>query len=305
MDDDRFKELIGRFGSKTVCVIGDFILDEYLIGDTRRVSREAPVVVIDYRSSAYHPGGAANAVQNVASMGAACRAIGVVGEDAHGKILRGLLDARGADTSGLLPAGEVETAVKTRILAGELHAQKQQVARIDRSYRLDTRADVHDVLGSAVAEGVTGSDAVLISDYGMGVVPGPVSALAIEASRERGVPVVVDSRFQMLGYSGATVATPNEVERRGMVVYGAGGSVERIGIVGTRDITDVTGAGDTVAAIVSLALASGATLAESAEVATYAASVVVMKRGTATITPEELTAVRAKHPRPAVVETEP
>jgi rfaE bifunctional protein kinase chain/domain len=280
-------------------------------------------------------------VQNVASMGAACRAFGVVGEDAHGDILRGLLDARGADTSGLFPAGEVETAVKTRILAGELHAQKQQVARIDRSYRLDTRADVHDVLGSAVAEGVTRSDAVLISDYGMGVVPGPVSRLAIEVSRDRGLPVVVDSRFQLLGYNGATVATPNEVElldalrasgsdksdlavlarnavsagglqgliitrgSRGMVVYDADGSVEHIGIVGTRDITDVTGAGDTVAAIVSLALASGATLAESAEMATYAASVVVMKRGTATITPEELTAVRDKHPRPAVVETEP
>jgi rfaE bifunctional protein kinase chain/domain len=344
MNHDRFAALLGEFVSKRVTVLGDFILDEYLIGDTQRVSREAPIPVIDYSESVYHPGGAANAVQNVASMGAASHAFGVVGRDAHGNILVELLESRGADTSGLVASADLLTAVKTRILAGDLHAQKQQVARIDRSYRVRADDSVLRTLSRTIDDGVAASDAVLISDYGMGVVPGPVSERVIERCREQNLPVVVDSRFQLLGYRGATVATPNEVElfdalerptkvgsaasdtlaavakdavsaagldglivtrgSRGMFVYNADGSCEHVGIVGTRDVTDVTGAGDTVSAAVSLALASGATLAEAAEIATYAASVVVMKRGTATVTPDELLSVREKYPMPVAVETE-
>jgi rfaE bifunctional protein kinase chain/domain len=343
MKPDRFKTLLGLFESKRVMVLGDFILDEYLIGDTQRVSREAPIPVIDYRESVYHPGGAANAVQNVASMGAASHAFGVVGRDSHGEVLVELLESRGADAAGLVASADVSTAVKTRILAGDLHAQKQQVARIDRSCRVGADDDVLVELAKVVVDGAAESDAVLISDYGMGVVPGPVSDLVIDRCRERGVPVVVDSRFQLLRFGGATVATPNEVElldalksstknrsegaaldvvakeavsaagldgliitrgSRGMFVYDADGNCDHVGIVGTRDVTDVTDAGDTVSATVSLALASGATIAEAAEMATYAASVVVMKRGTAIVTPDELLSVREKYPTPVVVETE-
>ncbi|UCH83449.1 MAG: hypothetical protein JSW50_13475 [Candidatus Latescibacterota bacterium] len=340
MKDNRFVSLLEQWVSKRVAVLGDFILDEYLIGDTKRVSREAPIAVIDYRESAYHPGGAANATQNVASMGAACHAVGLVGNDTHGGILVELLQSRGVDTSGLIAHPDIATAVKTRILAGELHAQKQQVARIDRSYSVGSDDATLGKLTDAVVDTVDTCDAVLISDYGMGVVPGAVSRRVIDRCRTRRVPVVVDSRRHLLSYQGATVATPNEVElfdaletpaadapgvaqlaakavaaaglegliitrgSRGMFVYDADGSTEHVGIVGTRDVTDVTGAGDTVSATVSLALTCGATLAEAAEMATYAASVVVMKRGTATITPDELLAVREKHPSPVAVEME-
>jgi rfaE bifunctional protein kinase chain/domain len=231
-------------------------------------------------------------------------------------------------------APDVTTAVKTRILAGELHAQKQQVARIDRSYTIEAGSPVLEELSRRVEERVDRSNAVIISDYGMGVVPGPVSEIVIRLCRKRETPVVVDSRFRLTAYTGATVATPNEIElfeamkatpkdhhdlvslakktvsqtrfdgliitrgSKGMLLCEAGGGVTPVGIVGTRDVTDVTGAGDTVAAAVALSLASRASLAEAAEMATYAASIVVMKRGTATMSPEELVAVREKHPAP-------
>ena len=334
MKRERFIELLDRFASKRVLVAGDFILDEYLIGDTKRVSREAPVVVIDYKESAYHPGGAANAVQNVTAAGAAAEAFGVIGADHYGGVLRELLARRGADISGLVEAGEITTAVKTRVLAGDLHAQKQQVARIDRSYRISRSSPAIDEVRRRAVERIDAADVVLISDYAMGVVPGPVSDALINAAKKRGIPVVVDSRFDLPAYTGATVATPNEVElfdamnvkrrektdlvalakraiedtelagliitrgSRGMLVCDSGGRVDRIGIVGTRDVTDVTGAGDSVAAVAGLSLAAGAVLVEAAEMATYAASIVVMKRGTATMSREELVAARDKQPVP-------
>jgi rfaE bifunctional protein kinase chain/domain len=319
---------------KRVLVVGDFILDEYLIGDTKRVSREAPVVVIDHKESAYHPGGAANAAQNVTAVGAAAEAFGVIGADHYGRVLKRILEDRGAEVGGLVEAGEITTAVKTRILAGDLHAQKQQVARVDRSYRIAGSSPAIEEVRRRALERIDSADAVLISDYAMGVVPGPVSDALIPAAKKRRIPVVVDSRFDLPSYRGATVATPNEVElfdamnvkrretadlvalarraiaeselaglvitrgSRGMLVCDSNGRVDRIGIVGTRDVTDVTGAGDSVAAVAGLSLASGAALAEAAEMATYAAAIVVMKRGTATMTPAELVAARDKQPVP-------
>lgn len=338
MDQKRFELLLEGFHSKRVAVVGDFILDEYLIGDTRRVSREAPVIVIDYRESVYHPGGAANAAQNVASLGGSARAFGVVGVDKNGKVLANILKERGVDPSGLVTVSEISTAVKTRILAGELHAQRQQVARIDRSYTVASGAESLRLLADRVAAACADSDAVLIADYGMGVVPSAVSLAAIEACRNGGIPVVVDSRFHLTRFNGATVAVPNEVElfdaleskdrsakglgklahqvirkqemdglivtrgSRGMLVFEKDAEPEPVGIVGSRDVTDVTGAGDTVAASVALTLASGGTLTEAAEIATYAAAVVVMKRGTATVTRDEMLRQRKEWSSPKPVE---
>ena len=334
---ERYLELVGKFAGKRVLVVGDFILDEYLLGDTKRVSREAPVVVIDYKESVCHPGGAANAVQNVAALGARVCACGVIGSDGYGGALKDLLDKRGADTSGLVETADISTAVKTRILAGELHAQRQQVARIDRSYRITASSSaVEDVRKRALGM-IEDADVVVISDYGMGVVPGSVSASVIKAARERQIPVVVDSRRELTSYVGASVGTPNEVElfdamgvkklekpglialakkaiqntkleglvvtrgNQGMLVCSEDGSVAEIGIVGTPYATDVTGAGDTVATIVALSLSAGASLVEAAVMATYAASVVVMKRGTATLTSDELVAAYERNPAPSVI----
>jgi rfaE bifunctional protein kinase chain/domain len=338
MDKKRFVELLDLFATKRVLVVGDYILDEYLVGDTKRVSREAPIVVIDHRGSVYHPGGAANAVQNVTALGGTALAFGLVGDDEHGRTLRSILEQRGADASGLASTSEISTAVKTRIVAGELHAQRQQVARIDRSYRIATSSPALADLGRDVERGVAGVHAVVVSDYGMGVVPGPVSEPLLREARKRGIPVVVDSRFHLASYVGASVATPNEVElfdsmnlakrdnpdlvgiarkaiaetrldglvvtrgNRGMLVCDAAGLVEPIGIVGTGDVADVTGAGDTVSAVVALSLSSGSSLVEAAEMATYAASIVVMKRGTATMSRDEMIAARDKHPEPLAPE---
>ncbi len=334
MKDERFDELLGALRGKVVTVIGDFILDEYLIGDTRRVSREAPVIVIDYRESRYHPGGAANAAQNVTALGARANALGVVGEDRHGEILTEILGEKDVDVSGLVRDGDVATAVKTRIMAGELHAQKQQIARIDRSSTVPAESGARETLREAFAEVVAGTDAVLFSDYGMGLIPGSLSEAVVEMCRARAIPMVVDSRFNLLRFAGATVATPNEVElydalklkdyertdldtlvagvlanqeieglvvtrgSKGMRVFTGDGKGVGVGIVGSRHVTDVTGAGDTVAAALALSLSAGASLAEAAEMATYAAAVVVMKRGTATVTHDELSTIRKKHPNP-------
>jgi rfaE bifunctional protein kinase chain/domain len=335
MDSKRFLALVEEFTTKRVTVLGDFILDEYLIGDTKRVSREAPVVVIDYRESRYHPGGAANAVQNVSALGAEARAVGVIGVDQHGDVLARLLEAKGAHVSELIRSGDIHTAVKTRVVAGELHAQRQQVARIDRSYRITPDAPVLAGVGSRVPGAIHDADAVLISDYGLGVVSAALGQQAIDAARERSIPAIVDSRFQLLAFRNATVATPNEVElfdamklrdserghlkelapkvvrdqhfgglivtrgSRGMHVFGADGASTPIGIIGSRDVTDVTGAGDTVAATIALSLACGASLQEAAEMATYAASIVVMKRGTATVARDDLRRLRERHAYPS------
>lgn len=330
MNDQRFIELLESFAGQRVLVIGDFILDEYTIGDTKRVSREAPVIVVDYRESRYHPGGAANAVQNVASLGGGAFACGVVGEDSQGEILTQILKQKGADVDLLLPVSGLRTSVKTRILAGELHAQKQQIARIDRTSVVGDHDEL-ERLADGCRDAVSRAGAVIMSDYGLGVTTDPVRRSVLDACRRMSVPVVVDSRFRLMQFTGATTAVPNEVElvdsvdgrgreanevavdvarklglaglivtrgSQGMRVVVPGGETTDIGIVGSRDVTDVTGAGDTVAAAVALALAGGASLVEAAEMATYAAAIVVMKRGTATVDRDEIRVLRAKYPAP-------
>jgi rfaE bifunctional protein kinase chain/domain len=334
MDNGRFQELLEQYTTRRIAVVGDFILDEYTIGDTKRVSREAPVIVVDYRESRFHPGGAANAVQNVASLGGIVSACGVIGDDREGNILSDVLGDRGVDVSTLFRHAEVSTAMKTRIMAGELNAQKQQIARVDRSRPIASDSPLLKKFVDDIAPILGKADAVLMSDYGLGVTSQPLCAKIIERCRDRNIPVVVDSRFRLMDFAGATVAVPNEVElvdsvppwgsdsevvaaravaelglgglivtrgSQGMMVVTGSGS-RQVGIVGSRDVADVTGAGDTVAASVALCLACGATLAEAAEMATYAAAVVVMKRGTATVNRTELENMRAKYPRPAVVE---
>jgi rfaE bifunctional protein kinase chain/domain len=326
MNEKRCRELLEAFKRVSVTVLGDFILDEYLMGDTGRVSREAPVVVVNYRRSRYHPGGAANAARNAASLGAGVEAVGVVGRDREGERLRGMLMGLGVGDSGLLACGDICTALKMRVMAGDLHAQKQQVARIDKSYELPGGHAVFRDLADRLEAAVSRSDAVLISDYGMGVVPGELGRLAQEAARTKGIPLVVDSRFHLLAYDGATVATPNEVEALEALELKRGSDVEiesvartiiertrmesiiitrgnlgmfvlapdgekSLGVIGSDEATDVTGAGDTVAATVALTLAAGGSVFEAAEMATMAASVVVMKRGTAAASPEEIAEV--------------
>ncbi len=321
-----YLKLFDRFPDRRIGVVGDYLLDQYILGTTSRVSREAPIVVVDYQDTAHHPGGAANAAQNVTALGATCHAVGVVGADREGEALTALLRDRGVATTYLVALEGASTSLKLRIMAGEMNAQKQQVARVDRSHRLSLDETARRTLRDAVVETASTCDAILLADYGLGVVTDETARVAIDVCRDRKVPVVVDSRYRSLAFRGATVATPNEVEAmvalgvtneadlmdrarlsraieaagveslivkrgsKGMIVCGAHG-LTSIGIAGSNQATDVTGAGDTVAATVTLALAAGASLEDAARMATYAAAVVVMKRGTATASPAEVRAL--------------
>ncbi|MCI0450967.1 MAG: PfkB family carbohydrate kinase [Candidatus Latescibacteria bacterium] len=323
----RFHSLLDAFATRRIAVVGDFLLDQYMLGTTARVSREAPIVVVDYQETVYHPGGAANAAQNVTALGGTAVAVGVVGADREADALVTLLRERGVDTAWLISLPRAATSLKLRIMAGEMNAQKQQVARVDRSHRVELDASARATLLDAVQAASASCDAVLLADYGLGVLTDEVAAGAIEASRARGVAVVVDSRYRAFAFRGATVATPNEVEAmsalglereadlldaarlqrslaqtgianlivtrgsKGMVVCDERGRISTIGIAGTHQATDVTGAGDTVSAVVALSLAAGASLEEAARMATFAASIVVMKRGTATASLSEMRAV--------------
>ncbi len=327
MTQVRFIQLLDSFTTRRVAVCGDFLLDQYLLGTTSRVSREAPIVVVDYQETVYHPGGAANAAQNVTALGGSALAVGVLGSDREGEALGSLLRERGVDTNALLSLASSATSLKLRIMAGEMNAQKQQVARVDRSHAVRLQPLERAALTDAMLTASRTCDALLFADYGLGVLGDDAIRACIESCRARNVPVVVDSRYRALAFRGATVATPNEVEAiaalglhdeaalldgkamaraigasgidslivtrgsKGMLVCSASGEVTAIGIAGDRQATDVTGAGDTVSAVVALSLAAGATLAEAARMATFAASVVVMKRGTATASPGEVRAM--------------
>src|SRR5262245_40156757 len=176
MHSQRYLDLLEQFRSRKIGVIGDFLLDQYILGTSARVSREAPIVVVDYQDTVYHPGGAANAAQNVTALGGSARAVGVVGDDREADALLRLLDARGVDIERLLRDASAATSTKLRILAGEMNAQKQQVARVDRSHKLTASAALGARLRDAVDEIVAASDAVLLADYGLGVLAGDVAA---------------------------------------------------------------------------------------------------------------------------------
>ena len=324
----RARHLIGRFPRVRLGVIGDLVADEFIYGQLDRVSREAPVLILRYASTEIVPGGAGNAAANAAALGARVRVAGVVGTDEPGRRLLAALPAGAArDGHGVLRVRGYVTPVKTRILAGGVHSAKQQVVRIDRAGGRITPAMRRHVEAALVAQLRT-CDAVVISDYGSGLVTPDLWARVRDRgrgrTRERPV-VLVDSRYALSGYRGMTACTPNESEAeallgvriddngaaleragrtllrdlecravlitrgsRGMALFEPGRPTDQIPIVGSDQIADVTGAGDTVIATFALALAAGATFGEAARLANVAGGLVVMKRGTATVSAEEL-----------------
>jgi len=320
----RLKAIVQRFPKKTVLVIGDLMLDEYVYGSTDRISREAPVLILSFNGSMLMPGGAGNACANVSSLGATALPVGVVGGDEPGVRLLSILEGSGISTANIAACSGFETVQKTRILAGGFHCSKQQVIRIDRGKRTGLAAREKGRLLDTALDLVPRVDAVLFSDYGYGVVSEKVRREVMKLAKAKGKIVCVDSRFELSKFRGATVATPNEAEAgpaagirikdratlvaagnrllsrmglrsliitqggSGMTAFEKGGPVIHVPIFGSDEIADVTGAGDTVAAAVSLSLCSGATVKETSCIATYSGSIVVMKRGTATVSSDEL-----------------
>jgi rfaE bifunctional protein kinase chain/domain len=320
----RLLDLVGAFSRQTIVVLGDFVADEFVSGDISRVSREAPVLILRHRQTVLVPGGGANAANNLVDLGARVLPVGAVGDDAAGRALLDYFQNKGVDTAGILQVRGWTTTTKTRFLAGWTHTARQQVLRVDRGAESPLPAPALAALARKARALSRRAGAVLVSDYGCG------SATPALVRRLPAKLITLDSRFALLDYAGAriTAATPNEPElealfhtrigtdtrkldnlgaralrslgcralvvtrgKDGMVVFERGRRPHPIPIYGTDEVTDVTGAGDTVIAAFTLALAAGATFVEAAQIATYAAGIVVMKRGTATVTRAELESV--------------
>ncbi len=317
----RLLDIIGAFSRQSIVVLGDFVADEFVGGEISRVSREAPVLILRHRSTELLPGGGANAANNLVDLGARVLPVGAVGDDASGHALLDYFQNKGVDTSGIIRVPGWTTTTKTRFLAGWTHTTRQQVLRVDREPDAPLPAEVLSKLAAKARILSRRAAAVLVSDYGCGsVTPALVRRLGAKL-------VTLDSRFSLFDYSNLkiTAATPNEPElealfhtrigtdtrkldvlgmkalrtlgsqavlvtrgKDGMVVYERSRQPHTIPVYGTDQCTDVTGAGDTVIAAFTLALAAGATFVEGAHIATYAAGIVVMKRGTATVTRADL-----------------
>ncbi len=327
---ERLLALVDAFGNRRVLVIGDLIADEFVFGEVARISREAPVLILKYDATEVVAGGAGNAANNVASLGGRAALAGLVGADAEGRRLVASFQ-RGVDRTHVIRARQYRTPVKTRILAGGVHSAKQQVVRIDRDPAWPLDARVSGTLAAKIAPALEECDAVLLSDYGSGLVTPALAdrirRVLARRTRRRPVPVLVDSRYRLLDYRGVTACTPNESEvelalgvridddlavleragravlrrtkmnavlvtrgSRGMALFEPKQPTVHVPIFGSDEVADVTGAGDTVIATLALALASGASFYEAARLANYAGGVVVMKRGTATVSAREMTA---------------
>lgn len=343
VDPARLLRLLDEIAGRTVVVAGDLLADEFIYGEIARVSREAPVLILNYDSTEVVPGGAGNAAANVAALGGAARAMGVAGRDETGRRMLSVLKQRKVDVGAIVRPGAYRTPTKTRILAGGIHSAKQQVVRIDRasSNTIDDKARA--AFEAHVLRALRGADALLVSDYGSGLVRPSLVAearrifrLRAEATRARKkgpggfrlqpeLPVVVDSRYALPHFRGMTACTPNESEveqalgvrigddgkaleragrtllrrtharavlvtrgSRGMALFEPSRPTVQIPIVGSDQIADVTGAGDTVIATLTLALSAGASFLEAAHLANHAGGLVVMKRGTATVSASEL-----------------
>jgi D-glycero-beta-D-manno-heptose-7-phosphate kinase len=318
---ERLTSIIKCFAEQRIVILGDTIADKFLHGSISRVSREAPVFILRHQRTETLPGGAANCAMNLVALGARVSLISVTGNDEPGSELRAKLEAAGVDIEGVIVSEKLQTTTKVRILAGHSHSSKQQVIRIDYEGAPlnddETRAAILRHLGQAVST----AKALVMSDYNYGV----VDAQAVELIRKStGIPVLVDSRFHLSDFPGFTAATPNQDEvenlagmpitsteqletaakelkqqlgHRALLVTRGGQGMTllegeeaplHIPAVGAQQPVDVTGAGDTVIATFALALASGASFADAARLANYAGGLVVMKRGTATVSAQEL-----------------
>jgi D-glycero-beta-D-manno-heptose-7-phosphate kinase len=308
------------FPRRRILVVGDLMADHYIYGQTDRVSREAPVLIVRYERDEVKLGGGANAAANVRSLGGQVRAVGAVGRDAMGAALRRLCESAGIELRGV---SGVPTETKTRIYAGGINTTRQQMLRLDRGARSELPARVRKALARAVRAAAREADAVLISDYGAGVL-GPEVREVLRSISQNGLPVCVDSRYRLEAFAGFFVCKPNEPElqlltgtpirdeddllragreglrllgcralvvtrgRSGMAVFHDGGEAELLPVHGNAEAVDVTGAGDTVIAALTLALAAGAGVVDAARLANVAGALVVQKQGTATISREEL-----------------
>src|SRR5256714_2635510 len=317
---DRLEALLHKMAGRKVVVVGDAMLDVYLVGEVDRVSPEAPVPVVTVHASRHALGGAANVAANVAAVGAECRLVAVVGDDPRGESVRLELEEGQPGSRYLVVDSSRPPTSKTRVVA-----RGQQMLRIDEEIEEPISARIMEQLGGAIEKAMRDADALLIEDYNKGTLVPQVIERALALAKKRGVPVVVDPKFKhFFAYRGATVFKPNrrELEQamgasldlahpdalpdaleklgvsnllltlgaEGMILVTKDGEITRIPTM-AREVFDVSGAGDTVTAWVGTALAAGADVREAAHIANFAAGIEVGKAGVATVSPPEVLSV--------------
>lgn len=325
IEEERFAKITSNFKDKKILVIGDLILDEFIWGKVKRISPEAPVPVVEVQKESLRLGGSANVVNNLSALGCQVALSGVIGNDSNGKRLTAILQEMNVDYKGVVIKENRPTAIKTRVIA-----QHQQIVRFDREKVMPVMQSTIDKIKAYIMMNISSMDAVIISDYGKGVITEDLLSEILPDISKNNIPIAVDPKpLNFLSYQGVTVITPNHHEaseaagmetdsseglkkagtkllksnksqsilitrgENGMSLFEKGGDETHIPTV-ARDVYDVTGAGDTVIATMALSLASSATLRESAILANHAAGIVVGKLGTATTTVDEIKSAIAK-----------
>jgi len=317
---NNLQQLLRKFSGKRVVVLGDLVADVFVYGEISRISREAPVLVLNHRETQTVPGGGANAVHNLRALGAEPLPVGILGDDEAGSQLITYFQKLGIATSGIRMSKSYRTPTKMRILAGAVHSQRQQIVRLDSGGPANGMIE-RPFLERKLKSLLPRASALLVSDYGYGwIKPDLISGIA-----RRKIPSTIDSRFGLKEFGGMTAATPNEPEveaalgiqigndtgklewagrtllrqlkheallitrgKDGMALFERSKKTRHIPIHGSDEITDVTGAGDTVIAAFTLALAAGGSFYDAARIANYAGGIVVMKHGTRPVTYDEL-----------------
>ncbi|MEG0068888.1 D-glycero-beta-D-manno-heptose-7-phosphate kinase [Cetobacterium sp.] len=316
MKKSRLEEILNSFENLKVAVVGDMMLDDYLIGTVERISPEAPVPVVSVKEERFVLGGAANVVNNLSTLGAKAVCFGVIGEDFDGDRLINELEKKSIETSGVVRSSTRPTIVKRRIIGGN-----QQLLRLDWEDARPISVDLEASLIKQIEAKLDNLNAVILSDYDKGVLTPKVVKRIIELCREKGIIVTVDPKPKnAMNYVGATSMTPNRKEameclgkksfedvleigrelkeklqlnnllltrsEEGMSLFQEDGVINIPTYA--KEVFDVTGAGDTVISVFTLACAAGVTLHEAAKIANTAAGVVVGKMGTSTVTKEEI-----------------
>ena len=325
-DTRRLIELVRAFAGRRVAVLGDLVADEFVYGDISRISREAPVLILDESRTDVVPGGGANSVANLRALGAMPLPVGVVGRDGAGARLLSELRRRRIETTGILTVPAYATPSKSRILAGGVHTRRQQIVRLDRGAAQGELAGrTRGALRRKLRDALRRAEGLLVADYGYGSASPDLLGPIATREAERGLVVTVDSRGRVGSFRPVTACTPNQEElenaldlpplndrgvepagaklrkrcgnqaalvtrgAKGMVLFERGRPPLAIPAYGTDEVVDVTGAGDTVIAVFTLALIAGASLPDAARLSNYAAGLVVIKSGTATVNRSELT----------------
>ena len=323
--------LINKLKNINILIIGDMVADVYLKGNISRVSREAPVLVLEHAGEKVVPGGAANVVHNIATLGGQAFAVGLIGNDKAGSGLRAILNNKNVETTGLIVEENRPTITKTRIIAGGSATVSQQIVRIDQEMKSPILSQTEKNLINILKQVIDKIDAVVLSDYGSGMLSDKIRSFIIESCQEKNIKTIVDSRYDILKFEGVSFVKQNEAEaakavgfeltnedavvtagkilleklqaegiiisrgEQGMSLIQDNGEIHHIPVVDKSEVFDVSGAGDTAVAAFILAIASGAKPVEATKIANFAAGIAVRKLGTATVSNEELNEVLGEY----------